>query len=92
MEFLLELLLELALEGSIEVIKSRKVPKYIRYPLIILLSLFFIAVIGLIFFAGILSFKKSALLGILLIVLGLWMLLMSVIKFRKLYFTKINKS
>lgn len=91
MEYLFEFILELVLEGSIELSKSNKTPKYIRYPLIIIISLFFIAVIGLIFFVGILSLKENILLGILFILIGLFMFIMSVIKFRKAYIIKTNK-
>ena len=91
MEYIFEFILELVLEGSIEVSKSSKIPKYVRYPLIGIISLFFIAVIGLIFFTGILSLKENIILGILLILVGLLLLIMSVIKFRKIYLTKINK-
>lgn len=85
MECLFEFILELVFEGSIEVSKSNKIPKYVRYPLIVIISLFFIAVIGLIFLAGILSLKENILVGIFFILLGLFMLIMSVIKFRKTY-------
>lgn len=88
MEFIFEFILELIFEGSIEVSKNRKIPKYIRYPLIVIISLFFILVIGLIFFTGILSLKKNLLLGIALILIGMLMLIMSVIKFKKVYLTK----
>lgn len=92
MEYLFEFMLELVLEGSMEVSKNRKVPKYIRYPLIIIISLFFIAVIGIVFFAGILSLRENALVGMLFILIGSFMLIMSVIKFRKTYLSKTNKS
>ena len=46
MEFLLELIFELLFEGSMEAAKSRKVPRWIRYPLIVLLSLFILGVLG----------------------------------------------
>lgn len=85
MEFIFEFILELVLEGSIEASKSSKIPKYIRYPLIVIISLFFVAIIGLVIFAGILSLKENILLGILFILIGLFMLIMSVIKFRKTY-------
>ena len=92
MEFIFEVILELVLEGSIEVSKSSKIPKYIRYPLIGMISLFFLAVIGLIFVAGILAFKENALLGIFFLCIGLLLLIMSMIKFRKTYLTKRNKT
>jgi len=91
MEYLFEFILELVLEGSIEVSKSSKIPKYIRYPLIVIISLFFITIIGLIFFVGIVSLKENIFVGIFFILIGLSMLIMSVIKFRKTYLTKINK-
>ncbi len=88
MDVLFEVILELVLEGSIEAIKSRKIPNYIRYPLIIMISLFFIAVIALLFFAGALALKESIPAGILLISIGVFFLVMSVIKFRKTYLSK----
>ncbi len=91
MEFLFEFILELVFEGSIEISKNSKIPKYIRYPLIVIIALFFIAVIEIIFLAGILSLRKNILLGVLFILLGLFMAIMSVKKFRKTYFTKIGK-
>ncbi|MCI9001088.1 MAG: hypothetical protein HFJ26_09535 [Clostridia bacterium] len=91
MEYVFEFILELVFEGGIEVSKNNNIPKYIRYPLIIIISLFFIAVIGLIFFVGILSLKENMLLGICFILIGLFMLIMSVIKFRKTYFSKVDK-
>ena len=92
MEYIFEFILELVLEGSIEVSKSNKIPKYIRYPLIVIIALFFIAVIGLIFLVGILSLKENIFLGILFILIGLFMFIMSVIKFRKTYLIKTSKS
>ncbi len=91
MEYIFEFIMELVLEGGIEVSKNSKISKYIRYPLIGILSLFFIAVIGLVFFAGILSLKENILSGILLILVGLYLLIMSVIRFRKAYLSKIEK-
>ncbi len=91
MEYIFEFLLELVLEGSIVVSKNRKIPKYIRYPIIIIISLFFIAVIGLIFLAGILSLKENKILGLLFIFIGLFMFIIGIIKFRKTYLIKINQ-
>ncbi len=91
MEFLFEFLLELALEGSIEVSKCRKIPKFIRYPLIAVLALFCLAVIGLVFVAGVLVLKENVLVGIFLISIGLFLLIMSGITFRKVYLTRTNK-
>lgn len=91
-EFVMELIMELFLEGAMEASKSSKIPKYVRYPLIVIIILFFVAVIGLIFLAGILVLEKNVFVGILLILIGLWMLIMSAIKFRKTYLSRKNKS
>ena len=45
MEFIFEFILELLLESSIEASKSSKIPKFVRYILIVIIALFFIAVI-----------------------------------------------
>ncbi len=91
MEYIFEFILELVLEGSIEVSKKKNIPKYIRYPLIFVIVLFFIAVIGLILLVGVLSMKENMLLGIFFILVGLFLLIMSILKFKKIYLEKTNK-
>ena len=85
MEYLIEFILEILLEGSIEVGKNKKIPKCIRYPLIVIISLTYIAVIGLILVAGILSLKDNTAAGIILMLIGFIMLIVSIIKIRKVY-------
>jgi len=92
MELILEVLLELILEGTIEISKSKKVPNIVRYPLIIFIILLFIGVLLVIFFTGIFVYQKiNKICGILLIIIGIIMLVSSVIKFKKIYFKKDNK-
>ncbi len=88
MEYIFEFILELVFEGIIEVSTSSRIPKYIRYPLIGILSLFFIVIIGFVFFTGILSLKENILLGMFLILVGLFLLIMSIVKFGKAYLIK----
>ncbi len=52
MELLLEIIFELIVEGSAEVAQNRKISKWIRYPVVVLISLFIIAIIGLLTFIG----------------------------------------
>lgn len=59
MEILFEFIFELLFEGSVEVAKSRKTPRWIRYPVIALLSLCFIAVVLLFFVLGIFLIIKN---------------------------------
>lgn len=92
MEYVFEFLLELILEGSIEASKSSKIPKYIRYLLIVLIVCFFAAVIGLIFLTGILFIKESLVGGICFILIGLFLLVSSIIQFRKTYLIKKDQN
>lgn len=92
MDFLFELLLELIAEGTVALSKNIKVPKYIRYPLIGLIVLFFMAVIGIILLTGILSFAHQPLLGLILIGIGVFMLVMGIIKFKKTYLSRKKKA
>lgn len=91
MEIIFEFILELILESGIEASKSRNIPKYIRYPLIGIISLFFIAVIGIIFLVGILLLKENIPLGIFLMLIGLILFIMCIIKFKKTYLIKTSK-
>lgn len=91
MEYLFEFILELVFEASIEISKNSKVPKCIRYFLIGIISLFFISVIGFIILVGILSLKKNTMLGILLILISLLLLVLSILKFKKVYVRKTTK-
>lgn len=88
MEFLLEFILELFLEGSMEVSSNKKISKWIRYPLMILVILFFVSVIGLIFFTSIISFSTNKLLSIFIFIIGIILLVGTIMKFRELYFKR----
>lgn len=89
MEFMFEILLELILEGTFEISKSKKVPKIIRYPLIIVIILLFLGVALLIFYTGVLAYQKiNKICGILFITLGIVFLVASIIKFKKMYLVK----
>lgn len=88
MELLIEILIELILEGSIELGSNKKVPKIIRYPLVLLIILFFIVVIFGVIILGITSLDKNIWAGILLIILGSMLLIAAIIKFKKIYIVK----
>ncbi len=90
MDFIFELILELALEGSIEASKNIKLPKPIRYFFICLIVFFFTAVIGIVFLAGILIFKDNIYASLFIIAIGIFMLVASIMKFKKVYLNKIK--
>lgn len=83
MDFIIELILELLLEGSIELGTSKKISKYIRYPILILLLLFYLAIIGLVLFVGISALSESLIGGIILIVLNVFLVAATILGFRK---------
>lgn len=91
MKFLLEILLELIFEGTIEASKSKKLPKLVRYFAILVIVLFFILVIGLIILAGILLLRLSIIGGVLLILLGIFIAIMSIVKFYEIYILKLEE-
>lgn len=91
MEFLIEELIDLILEGSIEISKSKKVPKWIRYPLIGLIILIFTVVILGVLILGLLLLAENILAGLVISVIGIIMLVMGIINFKKVYLTKISK-
>lgn len=88
MELIFEFLMELILEGSIEASRCKKIPKVIRIFLIAFITLFFLTIIGLISFVGFVLLKQNLLAGIFFILVGLFMFIMSIIQFRKLYLSK----
>ena len=87
-DFLFELLMELIAEGTVALSKSIKVPKYIRYPMIGLIVLFFIAVIAVVLITGVLMLAQSLLLGLVMIALAIVMLVMGVVEFKKTYLAR----
>lgn len=88
MEFVIELLLELIFEGSIELSSNRKVPKWIRYPLIVLIVLIFTVLIVGMFIIGIFILDETILCGVFFVGLSIFFLVGSIIKFKKLYLEK----
>lgn len=79
MDDLIEILLELVLEGSYELLKSKKIPKWIRY----IIALFFVSMILVLVVIGMLLLKESVIFGIIIMCFGLFLLIGIIIKIRK---------
>ncbi len=88
MEIIFEFILEFILEGSIEISKNQKIPKWLRYSLIIFITLFFLAAIRLILITGILVLNQNQFIGTLFIFIEVIILFTSIIQFRKTYLLK----
>lgn len=91
MELVMEFVLTLLLEGSMEASKDRRIPKPIRYALILLIALFFLAVIGLLIWMGIVACRRTPLGGSIVILFGLFLLVWVAIRFRRVYVQKRKK-
>lgn len=90
MEFLFDLIFDLIMEVGIEASESVKIPKFIRYLIIAVISLFFIAIIGLIFYVGVISLDEHIFAGVFFILLAVIMLILCIIKFKKTYINKMK--
>lgn len=90
MDFLIEILLELIIEGSIEISSNKKVPKWIRYPAIILITLFFTIIIFGVLALGVYILKRNIFVGIVIILIGLILLISGIREFKKKYIEKKN--
>lgn len=91
----MEILFELLFEGSFEIVKSRKISKWIRYPLFFLFAIFFLLIIFLIGFIGILLlFRKESYSiygGLIFILFDIVLLASGIRNFIKEYQSKKNK-
>lgn len=85
MDFLIELLFDLGIEGCIEASNSKKVPKPIRILLGSFVILFYLIVIGLIILLGVDCIHKNLLGGIIVISVGVLILILSIRKFYLTY-------
>ena len=88
MDFIIELVIELLLEGSIEVSLNKKVSKWIRYPLILFIVTIFMGIILLMFYLGFSLLNKNVLVAILMLIISAFMLISTIVKFKKLYIEK----
>lgn len=92
MEYIIELLVELLLDGKFEITDKKSTPKWLKYPLILIILFIILGIIAIIILTGILTTKEIPLLGILLIIIGLTFLIYSIIKFKHIYTIRNPKS
>ena len=85
MDLLFEIIVDLLFEGSLEICTNKKISKWIRYPILIVLISFFTIVTSIIFILGIFIFNNSKTLSIILIVCSILILIGGIIKFRNIY-------
>lgn len=83
MDFLIEIFLELLVEGGIEIGFSSKISPWVRYPILFLIASLFLFVIGLILIVGIMSLRKNVLFGLLFLVIGIYLLYSFIYQLKK---------
>lgn len=88
MDIVLEFFLELIVDGGIEASGNKKLSRWIRYPLIALVVLFFGAVIAMMFYLAFGLSSDEPVASVIFSLLGLFFLVGTVLKLRKLYFAK----
>ena len=88
MDFIIELVIELLLEGSIEISSNKRVSRWIRYPLIVFIVTLFAGIILLMLYLSFSHLNKNALVAILILIISLFMLISAIIKFKKIYMEK----
>lgn len=75
MDILIEIIGEFLLESFFEIIKNKKISKWIRYPLAILLFTFYAFIIFVIAYIGIDLLHDNKVVGIILILISLILLI-----------------
>lgn len=90
MELLIEFLGEILFEGLTEIIKSKKISLWIRVPLFILISGFYLGIMFLLLWVSIKALKNNLIYAIILGMLSLILLAIYLIFIYKLYKGTLN--
>lgn len=85
MDIIFEMILEIFLEGSLEICSNKKLSKWIRYPLLMILTLIFIAIVLGLLMLGIYLFKTSIIISLIFIVCSFLLCIGTIIKLKNLY-------
>lgn len=85
MEILLELIVEILLEGSMEIGANTKISRWIRYPILLILILFFTFIISVILFFGLYLLRKNIFVAFVIICFDVFLFVSSIKKLKKLY-------
>lgn len=83
MDFLIELIGEIFIEGLFELSTNKKVTKIVRYPLFILFVLLYLGIIGVLVLLGIKLYVKNKVASLLLWILATLLVVITLVSFRK---------
>ena len=85
MDFILELVLSLLVEGSFELTKSRKIPKIIRVALAVFLIGFYGALVGLMIVIGVKMLNRDIKVSIVFFAVALFLIVSIAVILRRNY-------
>ena len=83
MDFLIELIGEIFIEGLFELATNKKVPKIIRFPLLTLFILLYLGMVGLLILLGIKLYVENKLASLILWILAIGLVVITVVSIRK---------
>lgn len=83
MEFLIDLIVEIIVEGLFELATNKKINKFIRYPLLALFIMLYLGMMLLLILLGISYYKENNFVAFILWGLALGLLIISVLGIRK---------
>jgi len=90
MEFLIEFLLDLILEGSMEISEDEKMPKWLRNICLTIVTIVFSTVTIGLFVLGVYVGKENIYIGLFFIIIAFILLISGIVKFEKKYIEKRN--
>ncbi len=80
MDILFELIIELLFEGAVEISRNRRISKWVRYPIAVVLGLFLLGLLLSLFILGGAICKKNILAGIFVLLVALVLLCAFLVK------------
>lgn len=91
MDLIIEFVGEVIIEGIIELIQNKKISKWIRYPLLIIILLLYTAIIVGITIVSIKCFSENIIIGILLLLADILLIVGLICMLRKVINKKNKK-
>lgn len=85
MDFILTLLIDLALEDGMEASQNKKLPKGLRYIILVAVILLYALIIGVAVWFGVDTLKDNVEVGVVIILFAVAFLVLSIIKFVNAY-------
>lgn len=83
MDLIFEIVGEVLIEGAFEIASNKKVSKWIRYPILILIISFYSFIVGTFVYLGLSFFNENILISIIMFLIAIFLIIMIIIVFIK---------